>query len=184
MSEYAGEKPTYDQEDVDKVIKLNQELSGDSKSPILEVILLRGYNLTKMDVLGTADPYVHLHAMDDDEKDVHDFGQTEVQKGLDPRFNHTFPTVKDKAAQNWVLRFTMWDQDSFVSNDFMGDAYLALSTLKDAKWNLHMLPMESKNLKDRITGYIAIAVRFIPFGDKLSIEQEKQERIKEQVGFD
>ncbi|CAN6711164.1 unnamed protein product [Malus baccata var. baccata] len=121
----------------------------------LEVLLVSAKGLDNNDFLaGNMDPYVILTVRTQDKKSTVVSGQ-----GSEPEWNETFSfTVSDDVDE---LRLKIMDKDTFSSDDFIGEATVALEPLF-AEGSLPPTPYNVVNQDKEYSGEIKVGLTFTP----------------------
>ncbi|CAK9857854.1 unnamed protein product [Sphagnum jensenii] len=137
---------------------------------ILEVTVLRGKNLLKMDVLGKADPYVKLQLVN---TLMSKKTQTKMNT-LNPEWNETFKLlVQDPKSQS--LELHVYDWDRIGTDEEMGMIVVPLQDLVELEQkmlDLNLLknddPNDDRNKKAR--GVLTVGLLYKPFKEDEQVE--------------
>ena len=105
-------------------IKLSYQYSKER----LNLLVMHARNLIPRTIQGTADPYVKSYLLPDPNKSTK--RKTRVaRRNLHPTYNQTMSYVGSlEMLQQKVLQVTVWDNDSFGVNDFLGGVNIYLAT--------------------------------------------------------
>ncbi|TQE04552.1 hypothetical protein C1H46_009859 [Malus baccata] len=136
------------------IISSHRNLIGKMPHGTLEVLLVSAKGLDNNDFLGNMDPYVILTVRTQDKKSTVVSGQ-----GSEPEWNETFSfTVSDDVDE---LRLKIMDKDTFSSDDFIGEATVALEPLF-AEGSLPPTPYNVVNQDKEYSGEIKVGLTFTP----------------------
>ena len=127
---------------------------------VLQVRVIRAWNLPKADVIGTSDPYVMCRI---------GMGAriTSTKKNtLEPEWNEMCRLFVEDAEQQ-VLRLSVFDEDRFKSDDCLGEAQIALKNLIPPEGEAPAPRTYELELQNFGRGYgkgnLAVEIAFFPF---------------------
>uniref|UniRef100_A0A7S0DFB6 Exocyst complex component Sec6 n=1 Tax=Amorphochlora amoebiformis TaxID=1561963 RepID=A0A7S0DFB6_9EUKA len=138
---------------------------------VLSISVLEGEHLVAKDKNGLSDPYVKVQIEDTASKVLYKAETSKITKTLNPRWNYFMPKISKAARQSFYqVVFTVWDNDVFGPDDFMGQAVLTRSQILEGIRNAALtrgsddgssffdLVLQPINSKDEVSGSINVRI--------------------------
>jgi len=107
----------------------------------LEISLKSGHNLAIKDTGGTSDPYVDIELYSKEgyeSKKPTYYGRIQskiIDKNLNPIWDQKWMLTQLHTDELYIIKFVVWDFDTFGANDFMGEAIVKREEIE--KKNCH-----------------------------------------------
>eukprot|EP00002_Diphylleia_rotans_P033576 TRINITY_DN7156_c0_g1_i4.p1 TRINITY_DN7156_c0_g1~~TRINITY_DN7156_c0_g1_i4.p1 ORF type:complete len:2498 (+),score=509.79 TRINITY_DN7156_c0_g1_i4:61-7554(+) len=135
-----------------------EQTTIDLRSAVLKIHVIGASDLMAMDSTfqgGKSDPYCEVYV---------DADKVYVTKSITNNLNPRWDEVVETPAmhENATVRFVLYDKDAMGSNDYLGEAEILISALKDGKELSKRLTLGTKRKEKVTSGSIDIRIQAIP----------------------